>query len=131
MKKIILSLVGIAIVLGGGWFYKSWTTYAPTTYVTDTPSGSITTNTTTNTTSTTTPTYTLADIAKHNDATSCYSAISGSVYDLTLWINMHPGGKGTILSICGIDGTQAFMNQHHGRPKYMAILARFKIGVLQ
>ena len=128
--KILGGIAGIAILLGG-WYYFNFQKYAPTTYVTDTPTGQVTTNTTTGTTSTATPTYTLSDITSHKNATSCYSIINTSVYDLTTWVNMHPGGKGAILSICGTNGTDAFMKKHKGGEKFMTILARFKIGEVQ
>jgi len=118
------------LILGSGWYYFNFRQYAPTTYVTDTANGSITTNSITGATSTTTPTYTLADISSHNNASSCYSIVSNSVYDLTMWVNIHPGGKGAILSLCGHDGTDAFMNKHKGGDKFMKILARYKIGNL-
>ena len=130
MKKIILAIIAVLVIGGGIWFYSMWDTYAPKTYITETPTGTTTVNTVDNTTSTTTPTYTQRDIATHKDAASCYSTISGNVYDLTLWVNMHPGGKAAILSLCGTDGTEKFMNKHHGGAKYMTILARFKIGTL-
>ncbi len=132
MKKIIIAIVlGVALVgaAGGAWYYMNFTKYAPTTYVTDTENGAVTTDTTTGETSTTTPSYTQTEVASHKDATSCYTVISGSVYDLTMWVNMHPGGKGAILSLCGVDGTERFMNKHKGGEKYMGILARYKIGV--
>lgn len=133
MKKIIFLFLGILVLIGiclGGWYYSNFTKYAPTTYVSDTTSGEVTTNTITNTTSTTTPTFTLADVSKHTDITSCYSIINDSVYDLTTWVNMHPGGSKAILSICGVDGTEKFMKKHKGGEKFMTILARFKIGTL-
>lgn len=126
-KSLIFGIIGIIIIGGGIFFYQSWNKYAPTTYVTD--SGT-TVDTTTGATSTQTPTFTMAEVATHKDQSSCYSVIQSKVYDLTLWINMHPGGKDKILSICGIDGTQAFMNQHHGAQKQMDILSRFRIGTL-
>lgn len=132
MKKIIIAIVLGALLLGaagGIWYYMNFTKYAPTTYVTDTKDGPITTDTATGETSTTTPIYTQTEIASHKDAASCYTIISGSVYDLTMWVNLHPGGKGAILSLCGIDGTERFMNKHKGGEKYMGILARYKIGV--
>lgn len=99
-----------------------------TTATTTTKIKTTTVNTKTGTTTPGAPSYTLAQIATHNDATSCYTAINGKVYDLTLWINMHPGGRDKILSICGIDGTARFMAQHNGAQKQMDILARFYIG---
>ena len=128
--KLILGLIAFIITLSDGWYYMNFKKYAPTIYVTDTASAQVTTNTTTGLTSTTTPTYSMSDVASHKDATSCYSIISGSVYNLTMWVNLHLGGRGAILGLCGIDGTTAFMNKHHGALKQMNILARYKIGVL-
>ncbi len=118
---IVLLLVGV-----GFWGYKIFATYSPNEYV----RGQTTVNAATGQTTPEIKNYTLADITSHNNATSCYSSIQGSVYDLTAWVNLHPGGKSEILSICGIDGTEAFMNQHRGGKKFMNILARFKIGNL-
>ncbi len=135
ISSIILSAVGIILVVGAGWYYFNFNKYAPTTYITETPNSTGTTTTTTDTTTNVTtpgsPTYTIMQVSTHKDASSCYSVISGVVYDLTMWINMHPGGKGSILSICGIDGTEKFMNKHHGGQKQMGILTRFKIGLLK
>jgi cytochrome b involved in lipid metabolism len=47
-----------------------------------------------------------------------------------MWINLHPGGRDKILSICGKDGTAPFMAQHHGAQLQMDILARYYIGNL-
>jgi cytochrome b involved in lipid metabolism len=79
---------------------------------------------------TTVTSYTLAEVAIHNNAASCYSAISGSVYNLTPFINSHPGGSGTILSLCGRDGTAGFMAQHAGQGKPQSTLASFRLGTL-
>ncbi len=74
--------------------------------------------------------YTLADVAKHPDATSCWTTIDGRVYDLTAWVGQHPGGEGAILSICGHDGTSAFMGQHGDNRRANETLASFMIGTL-
>jgi cytochrome b involved in lipid metabolism len=122
---VIVLLVGVGI-----WGYMTFSTYAPKEYVVDTPTGSSTVNTTTGEVTSGTKSFSATDIATHKDATSCYTSISGAVYDLTAWINMHPGGKQNIISICGIDGTQAFVEQHHNGKKFLNILGRFKIGTL-
>lgn len=133
MKKIIIIVVSI-VLLGAltafGWYYLNMQKYAPESYVTQTESGEVTVNTNTGERTPEIKQFTLADIATHKDASSCYSAISKDVYDLTAFVNMHPGGKDKILSICGTDGTQTFMNKHKGGEKYMKTLSRFKIGVL-
>lgn len=75
-------------------------------------------------------TYTLADIAAHNSKTSCYTAISGLVYDLTPFISQHPGGVSRIMSLCGIDGTVLYGDQHGGEKRPADELSSLKIGVV-
>jgi cytochrome b involved in lipid metabolism len=75
-------------------------------------------------------TFTMAQVASHNSAVSCYTAIGGSVYDLTSFINQHPGGSAAIKSLCGIDGTAAFNAQHGGQSRPANELASLKIGVV-
>lgn len=73
---------------------------------------------------------TMDDIATHKDVNSCWVTIEGSVYDLTEWINKHPGGPDKIIPICGTDATQAFTAQHVGAKKPATELAKFLIGKL-
>jgi uncharacterized membrane protein len=73
-------------------------------------------------------TYTLADLKTHATATSCWSAINGNVYDLTKWINRHPGGPDVIKGLCGRDGSAGFNGQHGGQSRPASELSAFKIG---
>jgi len=73
---------------------------------------------------------TLAEVSQHDSKTSCYTAINGSVYDLTSYISKHPGGARKILSLCGTDGTKEFMSQHEGDAKPEQILATLRIDSL-
>lgn len=137
MKKstIILSIVGILFLGIAAWAYSNWKAYAPSTYVQESTdqngvSTSTTVNTATGTSTPGAPAFTMADVAAHKDATSCYAVIDNKVYDLTMWINMHPGGKAPILSLCGTDGTARFRAQHGTSAKPNAMLARFLIGTL-
>lgn len=139
MKTTIALLVLFFFILGGGYLLSNRGQVAAT----PTYTAPIQTSTTTiqNTVSTPTPplsptppkdSYTSAQVASHNTSINCWTSISGSVYDLTAWISQHPGGEAVILSICGRDGTQAFLSQH-GNPRDTrpeAILATFRIGVL-
>ncbi len=137
MKKIsiiTLSVLGLIVIGGLAWAYSNYKAYAPTTYIVEKEGGATTTVTTVNTETKTetpgSPTYTMAEVATHNNATSCYTVISGKVYDLTMWVAMHPGGKQAILSLCGVDGTARFSAKHGTDSKPNTALARFKIGVL-
>jgi cytochrome b involved in lipid metabolism len=76
-------------------------------------------------------TYTMEEVAKHNSKESCWTVIRGEVYDLTNWIDKHPGGADKILKICGKDGTDLFVRQHGGKEKPEKVLESFKIGVLK
>lgn len=73
-------------------------------------------------------TYNAADLKKHATAASCWSAINGNVYDLTKWINRHPGGASVIKGLCGRDGTAGFNGQHGGQSRPVSELAAYKIG---
>jgi len=74
--------------------------------------------------------YSPAEVATHADATSCWASIDGSVYDLTEWINAHPGGPQRILALCGTDASAAFAAQHDSQPKPADQLTQFRIGLL-
>ena len=76
------------------------------------------------------PALTMKDVAANNTAKSCWSAIDGNVYDLTRWINSHPGGSSAITFLCGTDGSKAFAAQHAGEAKPTSRLAGFLLGPL-
>lgn len=76
-------------------------------------------------------TFTMADVAAHNTQASCWSAINGSVYDLTDWISRHPGGPGAIIGLCGTDGSDDFYMHHGTSRSAQAALVLFKIGTLK
>ncbi len=76
-----------------------------------------------------TPTgYTLAQVSAHGNKSSCWTAIEGQVYDITNYINQHPGGS-AILRSCGVDGTRMFngVGAHRGS---IGGLASYIIGPL-
>ena len=76
------------------------------------------------------PTLTMKDVEANSTAKSCWSVIDGNVYNLTRWINSHPGGAAPILFLCGIDGTKAFAEQHAGEGKPASRLAGYLLGPL-
>ena len=74
--------------------------------------------------------YTMAKVKENNSAASCWSVISGNVYNLTQWINQHPGGPSAIASLCGVDGTASFNAQHRGEGKPTQRLSGYLLGPL-
>jgi len=43
--------------------------------------------------------FTMEQVKANNTSSKCWSAINDKVYDLTNWINSHPGGPGAITSL--------------------------------
>ena len=140
--KTIMGVLIFAVLLIGGFFIiknKAGNQFiAPTNTGDDIGSAPTTGTDTTSGTSTdttgggdTVTSYSLADVATHKDGTSCWTTINGGVYDVTSWINQHPGGQEAILSLCGKDGSSTFTDQHGGQMRPEQELAGFKIGVLK
>ena len=75
--------------------------------------------------------YTMAKVKENNSASSCWSAINGNVYNLTQWINSHPGRPAPILGLCGTDGTSSFNARHRGQASPTSILAGYLLGPLE
>jgi 4-hydroxysphinganine ceramide fatty acyl 2-hydroxylase len=47
------------------------------------------------------PTFTAAEVQKHNSAASCYVTYAGRVFDVTSFVQDHPGGGDLILEYAG------------------------------
>lgn len=75
--------------------------------------------------------YTLAQVAKHNKATDCWTVVGKGVYNVTKWIPKHPGGKGPVVAMCGKNGTATFTGVHGKSAKAKSALAAYKIGTLK
>ncbi len=97
----------------------------PTTAPSSTPTTEPTTK------PTTVASYTTADVALHNNQSSCWTIVEGKVYDLTSFITKHPGGAKRILGICGIDGTAAFTGQHSGDARPQETITGYEIGIIK
>ncbi len=74
--------------------------------------------------------YTMDKVRQNNSASSCWSIINGNVYDLTKWINSHPGGRSAITGICGRDGSSTFNGKHRGDGGPASILSGYLLGPL-
>ncbi|HWS73792.1 MAG TPA: cytochrome b5-like heme/steroid binding domain-containing protein [Quisquiliibacterium sp.] len=78
--------------------------------------------------------FTLAEVARHADAKSCWMAIDGSVYDFTAYLPRHPAAPQAMLRHCGKEASEAFRTKDAGRPHspYAAqLLKDYRIGALR
>lgn len=127
------AVIVLTVLVGHSGATAAW---AGTIVASDTPSAAPATSTPATSTSTSpTPTasatsFTMAQVKQHASASSCWTAIDGNVYDVTSWINQHPGGPARILSLCGTDATSAFRAQHSTQARPNSVLAGFYIGKL-
>jgi cytochrome b involved in lipid metabolism len=71
---------------------------------------------------------TVAQVATHNKATDCWIIIKSNIYDLTSYIQQHPGGAGVLTNLCGKDASSAFETQHSTEMAPASALASLKIG---
>lgn len=55
---------------------------------------------------------TAEEIGKHNTKESCWVVVHGKVYDVTHFVDQHPGGAAIILKYAGKDATKAFDPVH-------------------
>ncbi|CAN2187632.1 Cytochrome b5-like heme/steroid binding domain containing protein [Candidatus Nanopelagicaceae bacterium] len=74
--------------------------------------------------------YTMAKVKENNSAASCWSVVNGNVYNLTQWINSHPGGPSAIRGLCGVDGSSSFNGRHGRQSNPNETLASYLLGPL-
>jgi cytochrome b involved in lipid metabolism len=73
----------------------------------------------------------MEEVAENNTQESCWAVMDDTVYDLTGWIDQHPGGPERIEQLCGTDATDAFDRQHGGQDTPEGQLSEFEIGSLE
>ncbi|CAH9050803.1 unnamed protein product [Cuscuta epithymum] len=57
--------------------------------------------------------YSLAEISEHNHNKDCWLLIGGKIYDVTKFLEDHPGGDDVLLSATGKDATDDFEDVGH------------------
>jgi cytochrome b involved in lipid metabolism len=93
-------------------------------------SGSPTTPTAGIAPTTTNASYTLTDISAHASASDCWMAIDGNVYNVSSYVNQHPGGQ-QIVDGCGKDASGLFASIRKHQREATAMLPEFQIGTLK
>ncbi|KAJ2556609.1 hypothetical protein EV175_001894 [Coemansia sp. RSA 1933] len=75
-------------------------------------------------------TFTAEEIAKHYTRDDIWIVVHGKVYDVTKFLDEHPGGEEVILEHAGIDATEAFEDIGHSEDA-RELLAHLLIGDLE
>lgn len=71
----------------------------------------------------------LADVSKHNTKSDCWIAINKKVYNITDYLDQHPGGASIIVGCSGKDATKEYNQVGHSH-NANKILAKYEIGQL-
>ncbi|KAH0564319.1 cytochrome b5 isoform X1 [Cotesia glomerata] len=77
----------------------------------------------------TTKFYSRAEVATHNDSKSTWLIIHNSIYDVTSFLNEHPGGEEVLLEQAGKDGTEPFEDVGHSSDAKQMV-EPYKVGEL-
>lgn len=74
--------------------------------------------------------YTWEEVAKHNTAESAWVIVKGKVYDVTSWLDRHPGGKEMLLLCAGRECTELFASYHPFTKRPAEVISKFEIGTV-
>ena len=72
----------------------------------------------------------MQEVALHNAPPSIWAVYKGAVYDITMYVNIHPGGIKMMEKIYGKDMTGLF-NRFHGYIDIDKIIGPLKIGYIK
>ncbi|RWA09089.1 hypothetical protein EKO27_g6006 [Xylaria grammica] len=67
-----------------------------------------------------------ADVAKHNSKSDCWVIINDHVFDVTDWLERHPGGDAIIFDYRGQDASAAYNAQHPRNLVFRTIPKNYK-----
>ncbi|KAM9851616.1 cytochrome b5 reductase 4 isoform 2-T2 [Aulostomus maculatus] len=67
------------------------------------------------------------ELQKHNTREDCWTCIRGMVYNVTPYMDYHPGGEEELMKAAGIDGTELF-DQVHRWVNYESMLKECLVG---
>jgi cytochrome b involved in lipid metabolism len=59
----------------------------------------------------------LSTVSQHNSLSDCWVVFQSNVYDMTTWVNLHPGGSGVYTNLCGTNNFESAFANKHGSSK--------------
>ena len=72
----------------------------------------------------------LEEVALHDKDNDLWTVLHGNVYDLTIYLDYHPGGAKQLRKGAGIDASDLF-NEHHPWVNYNNLIGKLQIGFLK
>lgn len=74
--------------------------------------------------------YTIEEVQKHNSTDDLWIVYNGKVYDVSPYLDEHPGGEEVIVDFAGADATEAFDDIGHSDDAHEILKGLF-IGTLE
>ena len=74
--------------------------------------------------------YTMEEVSKHNSPPSIWTVYNGIVYDITMYLDYHPGGIDILKPCFGKDMTELF-DKYHKYIKIDGFIGNFKVGYVK
>lgn len=74
--------------------------------------------------------FTMDQVSNHKSKTDCWFVIDGRVYDVTNFLEEHPGGDEVLLEASGGDATQDFESVGHSTDA-QGMMKTYLVGVLE
>ncbi|XP_038906915.1 cytochrome b5-like [Benincasa hispida] len=71
--------------------------------------------------------FTLAEVSQHNNRKDCWLIINGKVYNVTEFLEDHPGGDEVLLSGTGKDATDDFEDVGHSESA-REMMSKYSVG---
>lgn len=71
--------------------------------------------------------YTFDEVAKHNTTDDLWVVYNGKVYDVSKYVDEHPGGEEVVADVAGTDATEAFDDIGHSEDAH-EIMAGLLVG---
>ena len=75
------------------------------------------------------PKFTRDEVSMHYEEGDCWIVIAGKVYDVTPFLDTHPGGIDVIMEYAGLDATSDFEDLPHP-PEAYEMLQKYLKGVI-
>ncbi|PIA33789.1 hypothetical protein AQUCO_04000089v1 [Aquilegia coerulea] len=73
--------------------------------------------------------YSLKEAGEHNTRDDCWVVVDGKVYDVSSYLDEHPGGDDVLLKATGKDATDEFNDAGHSKDA-IQLMEEFCIGEL-
>ena len=71
------------------------------------------------------PCFSAEEVARHNKVSDCWLVIQNKVYDVSKYLNDHPGGVEIVSDIAGQDATEAYSDVGHSKESDQILLTLY------